>query len=158
MKKLLYISFVLILVIAILPNASAQIVVEEDQPATVAAPKYDPWAGNIQLFTDPRLAVLLDAHKNLHYGGVRRMRGFRVQIYSGNDRTEAINRKVEFMRRYPRIKTYMIYAQPQYRVRVGNFATRADAAELYMEAIAIFGAAMIVPENVIVNTFDDYDD
>lgn len=137
--------------------ANAQIVVQEEK-AEEAIPAYDPYADNIHIFADPRLDILLETHKNLQYGGIRRMRGYRVQIYSGNDRTEAIRRKVDFMRRYPRVKTYMIYAQPQYRVRVGNFATRSDAAELYRETISIFGAAMIVPENVVVNTLENYDD
>lgn len=114
-----------------------------------------PWEKNINIFADPRLALLVEKHRSLQAGGVRRMRGYRIQIYSGNDRAAAIERKVDFMRRYPAQKTYMTYTHPQYRIRVGNFAKREDAIELYRETINIYGAAMIVPDNVTVNTLED---
>lgn len=159
MKHPLY--YIALLMLTLLGTSSythAQMIVsDETQTAATATPQQ---AGNdnIHIFADPRLALLIEKHRGMQYGGIRRMRGYRVQIYSGNDRNEAISRKVDFMRRYPKVKTYMVYMQPQYRVRVGNFATREDALDIYREAIAIYGAAMIVPENVVINYFDDDSD
>lgn len=110
-----------------------------------------PWDNNITFNADPRLAILLEKHKNQVYGGVRHMRGYRVQIYYGIDRNVAMQRKADFVRRYPTIPSYLSYTQPQYRVKVGNFASREDALELYREAINVYGAAMIVPDNVTIN-------
>lgn len=133
----------------------AQMVVTENiAPDTAVRPQ--PWANNITINTDPRLAVLIERHKNQQYG-TRNMRGYRIQIYYGNDRAEAIRKKVDFMRRYPSIQTYMVYTQPQYRVKVGNFASRADAIDLYRETIALYGACIIVPDNVTINAADYYD-
>lgn len=152
MKTLYYILFPVLLLCAGYTNAGAQVRVVEDMSVDTTAK--NPWDNNITFNADPRLAILLDRHKTLGggngNGGVRYMRGYRVQIYYGIDRSVAIQRKVDFIRRFPYIKTYMSYTQPQYRVKVGNFATREDAVETYREAIRLYGACMIVPDNVII--------
>lgn len=124
-------------------------------PADAVAKKVQPWDTNVRIFKDPRVDFLVDKHKNILRGLIRPGRGYRIQIYSGTDRAKAIQRKVDFMRRYPAIRTYMVYVQPQYRVKVGDFVTREDAIELYRESIALYGAAMIVPDAITVNTLGD---
>lgn len=156
MKTLYYILLIVIATVSTAVLADAQMYAAKDTAQTFVA--HHSWDDNIHIFSDPRLAILVEKHKSLMAGGIRRMKGYRVQIYYGTDRAEAINRKVDFMRRYPRVKTYMTYTQPQYRIRVGDFATREDALELYRQAISLYGAAIIVPENVTINTLDDYDD
>lgn len=131
-----------------LTNVHAQMVVTQESellPDSSAVVK------NINVFVDPRLDILVEQHKKLQAVGTRRARGYRIQIYSGTDRTAAIQRKVDFMRRYPDEKTYMTYVRPQYRIRVGNFATRADAVKMYRSTISLYGACMIVPENVVID-------
>lgn len=152
MKRLFYIVFTVVLAFMVSADSRAQIVVEEnlDQPATTAS-----WDKKIAIHADPRLAILVERHKNLQSGGIRRMRGYRVQIYYGVDRNKAFERKADFMRRYPSTKVYMVYTQPQYRVKVGDFATREDAVELYREMISMYGACMIVPDYVTINTLKD---
>lgn len=113
------------------------------------------WDTNINVHQDPRLDILVSKHTDIQRGLIRSGRGYRVQIYYGNDRAQAIQRKVDFMRRFPHVKAYMSYIQPQYRVKVGDFTTRAEAAELYRQAIALYGACMIVPDRITVNTLKD---
>lgn len=155
MKKL-YCILVLLVAITAVTDTYAQVRVVEEMNDDTSTTR-NAWDNNITFNADPRLALLIEKHKtqqsNGGYGGVRYMRGYRVQIYYGIDRNQAIQRKVDFMRRFPGVKTYMSYTQPQYRVKIGNFATREDAVETYREAINIYGACMIVPDNVvIVNT------
>src|SRR5690606_20798441 len=100
MKRLFQISLLTILLATASRPCTAQIVVEQDTTTDTPSPVY---AGNITINADPRLAILVERHKHLQYGGVRRMRGYRVQIYYGNNRTDAIQRKIDFMRRYPKI-------------------------------------------------------
>lgn len=148
MKKLYYI---LLLILAGTQGFAQIRVTEEISDDTTSV--IHSWDNNITFNADPRLAVLLEKHKSQQsggYSGTRYMRGYRVQIYYGTDRNQAINRKVDFMRRFPGIKTYMAYTQPQYRVKVGNFATREDAVETYRMAINAYGACMIVPDNVVI--------
>lgn len=152
MRWLFYIAFTVVLAFMASADSRAQIVVEEniDQPATTGS-----WDKRIAIHADPRLAILVERHKNLQSGGIRRMRGYRVQIYYGVDRNKAFERRADFMRRYPSTKVYMVYTQPQYRVKVGDFATREDAVDLYREMISIYGACMIVPDYVTINTLKD---
>lgn len=156
MKVQHFIAFTLLLTAAGSLSATAQMTSSDTY--TPDSVYHAPWEKNINIFSDPRLDLLVEKHKTLQAGGVRRMRGYRIQIYSGNDRAAAIDRKVDFMRRYPKHKTYMTYQHPQYRIRVGNFATRADAVELYRTTISLYGAAMIVPENVTINTLENDED
>lgn len=56
-----------------------------------------------------------------------RTRGFRVQIYSGPNRSEAVNVQNSFLRQYSDMGAYLTYEEPNYRVKVGDFRTRAEA-------------------------------
>lgn len=76
--------------------------------------------------------------------------GFRVQIYNGPNRGEALKRKAEFMRNYPGVKTYLVFASPHYRVKVGDFRKREDALGMYREANGTYSPCMIVPDMVSI--------
>lgn len=151
MKKLYYIVLTVMLITIGNSYSYAQIEVVEDVKQETQPQIKNSWDDNITINADPRLALLVDKHRNQHTGGVRRMRGYRIQIYYGIDRNAAIQRKTDFMRRFPGVRTDMAYTQPQYRVKVGDFASREDAIDLYRETINIYGACMIVQDNVIIN-------
>jgi hypothetical protein len=78
-----------------------------------------------------------------------------VQIYNGNDRNKAMQVKVDFMRRFPSIRTYMTYIQPQYRVKAGDFKTRGEAHKLYQQLSTLYSPVMIVPDIIVINTLKD---
>lgn len=110
------------------------------------------------IHADPRLAILIKKHKNVQLGVIRSGRGFRVQIYNGNDRTAANRIKVDFMRRFPNVRTYMTYVQPQFRVKVGDFSSRAAAQKLYEEVSTLYNPCMIVPDIIVINTLKENND
>ncbi len=74
--------------------------------------------------------------------------GYRVQIYNGTSREEAMRVKAEFMRAYPNIRTYFSYVSPHYRVKVGDFRRREDAQGLFNEASDTYRPCMIVPDAI----------
>lgn len=77
-------------------------------------------------------------------------KGFRVQIYNGNDRTKASEIKMKFIKKYPGIRSYIVFNNPQYRVRVGDFTTREEA-ETFMEKLQPdFQPTMVLPD--LINT------
>ncbi len=80
-------------------------------------------------------------------------KGFRVQIYCGPDRDKAIAVKTEFMRMYPGIRTYLSYISPSFRVKVGDYRQRSDAAGMLKEANSVYNPSMIVPDNIVISTF-----
>lgn len=112
-------------------------------------------ARGIVLHADPRLTVLVKKSSNIKRGLIRSGRGYRVQIYAGNDRAAATRVKVDFMRRFPGVRTYMTYVAPQFRVKVGDFQSRGDAQRLYSQINSIYRPTMIVPDIIVVNTLRD---
>lgn len=57
--------------------------------------------------------------------------GFRVQVYADNNQRvakgEARQRERAISRRFPAMMTYVAYASPYWRLRVGDFRTQAEA-------------------------------
>lgn len=109
------------------------------------------------VYADPRLKILhkqklAENKKDERRGKITTGRGFRVQIYSGNDRARANAIKVEFMRNYPGTRVYMSFINPQYRVKVGNFTDRSEAQRLHNAVRHTYSASMIVPDIVEINT------
>ncbi len=84
-------------------------------------------------------------------GGRYNGTGYRVQIYYGTSREEAMRRKAEFMRHYPGVPTYFSYASPTYRVKVGDYRHREDAISMFREANGTYSPCMIVPDNVAIH-------
>ena len=108
-------------------------------------------ATGVVVHSDPRLAVLMKRPSS-GGGGIYSGRGYRVQIYSGNDRAKATKIKIDFARRYPAIRTYMTYVQPQFRIKVGDFRTRGEAEKMYQQVSTLYSPCMVVPDYIVVNT------
>lgn len=125
----------------------AQIKVSEEGPEQVAK--------GVVVHADPRIDILVKKYRNVRLGVIRSGKGYRVQIYSGNDRNKATSTKIDFMRRFPGIRTYMTYVQPQFRVKVGDYRTRAEAAEMYRQVNTLYNPCMIVPDIIVINTLND---
>lgn len=108
----------------------------------------------VSIHTDERLNTVVNTKPTTtnKSGFVGRMKGFRVQIYSGNDRTKANQAKMEFMKAFPGVRSYITYHTPQFKVRVGDFKTRQEAGELYHKTSAKFNPCMIVPDVVNINS------
>lgn len=83
---------------------------------------------------------------NNHYG----MGGYRIQIYNSNNRNarEESNRVLTtFIGRFPDVVNYLLFAEPgYYRVRVGDFRTKAEAMKVFQRISREFPYAYIVPD------------
>jgi hypothetical protein len=133
-------------------------------PALAQRYTYNPDTLGVRLMADPRLDILLkkteggvrrQATSNAPSGVIRSGRGFRIQIYNGNDRVAATRTKIDFIRRFPGTRSYMNYLAPTFRVRVGDFRSRADAQRFYSQVSAYFSPCMIVPDIIEINTLRD---
>ena len=128
-------------------------------PGVLAAQRYD--SSGVVLHADPRIAVLfvkkhVTGYKGIR-GSIRSARGFRVQIYSGNDRNVATQRKIDFIRRFPNMRSYISYISPTFRVKVGDFKSRADAYRFYQQVSGLYTPCMVVPDIVEINTLRNDD-
>ncbi len=100
--------------------------------------------------------------------GPRTVEGFRIQVYSSQNRSEAdamfeeimswwINayRSGELDEIYPykaaEPPVYLVFRQPYYRIRVGNFATRAEANQFQEYIERRFPGAFLLPDTVSID-------
>ena len=109
-------------------------------------------SGYVNIHADPRLAIVVNKPASINRGFIGKVRGFRVQIYNGNDRKKASQIKLDFMKMFPGTRSYLVYNNPHFRVRVGDFRTRKEALELYNKLSSKFNPSMVVPDVINVNT------
>jgi hypothetical protein len=76
------------------------------------------------------------------------MPGYRIQLYFGAERMRAQTLKADFLQEYPDIGAYVIYQQPNFKLRVGDFKTRLEALKLLTELQTRFAVAFIVADEV----------
>lgn len=108
---------------------------------------------SVTIIADPRFDLLVNKPNSSNTNGVVRQhkaKGFRVQIYNGNNKQEAIEAKMKFMKTYPGIRSYLSYTSPQYRIRVGDCRSRGEADRLKEHISGTFKVNMIVPDEINV--------
>lgn len=81
----------------------------------------------------------------------RTMSGYRVRIFfdnrqSARNDSEATLKK--FRNLYPEVVAYRIYANPYFKVTVGDFRTKSEAMELLTMIKGAFPSAFVVKENI----------
>lgn len=82
----------------------------------------------------------------------KKVSGYRIQLFAGGKRIDALKVKVDFMKLYPEQVPDIIYQQPNYKGRVGNYRTRLDANK-YLELYKIdFPSAFIIKDYIKLET------
>lgn len=76
------------------------------------------------------------------------MQGYRIQIYFGSIRQKASEIKLGFTSQYPDIPAYLTYQQPNFKVRVGDFRSRAEAQKFMKQLDGQYATLFIVPDEV----------
>ena len=103
--------------------------------------------GKINVIQSPQIDSLVQQH--IAYNAQKTTQpGFRVQVYFGSKRAMANDAKTEFLMKYPDEDVYLIYQQPNYKVRVGDFKTRLEAYRLYRKIHPDFGSTFIVRDDI----------
>jgi len=104
----------------------------------------------VNLYVDSRLDALAHKPKNTapKANKALRVRGYRVQIYNGTSKQEADKIKNDFIKIYPRVRSYLTFHAPNYRLKVGDFKTRAEAEAFVSTASRLFRTTMIIPDIV----------
>ena len=78
----------------------------------------------------------------------RTMPGYRVQIYFGPNRTRANEIKTDFLQIFPNTGTYLVYQQPNFKIRVGDYKSRLEAQKFLKEIQPLYSTAFIVKDEV----------
>ena len=88
---------------------------------------------------------------------VETLQGFRVQIYAGIERSNALETKSDFMKHYPNTPSYLKHIQPTYRVRVGDFLSKDQAATFKNKIREFFPGAFVVPDEIKIPKYKPVD-
>lgn len=79
-----------------------------------------------------------------------RISGFRIQIESNSDRSITNKAEANFKNKYPKYANtvYVLYQQPNYKVRVGDFLREIEAQEMLAEIRKEFPLAIMVRDYI----------
>lgn len=101
----------------------------------------------VLLITDPKLNELIAYYKQLN-AGMATQDGYRIQLFNGNNRTTAEEMKIDFLKKFPDIPVYLIYQQPNFKLRVGDFTNRFEALKLYRQLQNHYQPIILVPDKI----------
>ena len=122
--------------------------------------------GYVILEQDQRIEQLIQRQRDIHAADST-IDGFRIQIFmeSGNDAVEMANVTMEeFKEKHPDIPIYLVFGQPYYRLRVGDFRTRLEAEKAFQKLSREYKKAFVTsdriqrPYNVFCDTIINMDE
>jgi hypothetical protein len=106
--------------------------------------------GQLQIIQDPLVDTLLSKHLYLNEQNPG-IEGWRIQIFfeAGNfSKTQAIEAKAEFVGKYPELRNYLIFQEPYYKVRIGDYRTKIEAEKVLKEIIRDYPNAFVVKDEI----------
>ena len=121
----------------------------ESQKTGGAAGKDSVAEGKALFLQDERIPALVKKHKALNQSK-KGVPGFRVQLFFGSHKQEALDTKGQFLKQFPDRQIYLLYEQPYFKLRVGDFLTRLEALKVLNDVLIIFPNAFVVKDDVMV--------
>ena len=121
--------------------------------ALLIAAAFELHAQQVQVTSFPALDSLVarNIESNKSANGIQ---GYRVQIFFGSERKNATDAKTKLLQLLPDEEVYLIYQQPYFKVRVGDYRTRLEAEAVYRKLINDFDKAFIVPDKINLPKLD----
>ncbi len=116
----------------------------------MAQPKQDTVVkpGKIEIVLDnPYIDSLMIAYKHKAEKDAF-VKGFRVQIIAAGNRADINKVKSQFYTLFPDVKTFVIYQQPNFKLRVGNYRTKLEAYKAWVAIEKEFPGAFISPDEL----------
>lgn len=105
--------------------------------------------GKVEITGDVKVSELVKKHIEFNER-MKTVPGFRIQIaaLSGpNSRNQAFELKNRFKEEFPDVEVYILFAEPNFRVRVGDFTSKLDAY-VFLQRIKSRYPGSIVDDNV----------
>ena len=81
---------------------------------------------------------------------VKTAAGFRILAYTGPSRDDAMRIRTAVIRRDPSEKDYLLYEQPTFRLKIGDYFTRLEAEQALARWRDVIPQGLIVAEQVNV--------
>jgi hypothetical protein len=114
-------------------------------------PAFSQTRGKVDVVKDARIDTFAARRLELNKAGgadAANINGYRVQIFTGENRKDAYTAQAKFQEEFPDIRTYIIYNEPNFKVRAGDFRTRLEAEKLEEELKKWFTGMFIISEKI----------
>jgi hypothetical protein len=111
---------------------------------------------NVQIIQDDRIDTLLNKHIELNEQDPQ-IKGWRINIFfeAGNySKRQAIEAKSEFVNKYTDVPCYLIFQEPYYKVRIGDYRTKMQAEEFLHRIELDYPNAFVVEDDINFPSFD----
>jgi len=118
------------------------------KPAAAAAPagKAAAPTNHVTAQVEQRLSDQAFTNQNVKY-----VSGFRVRAYLGLERDQVMNIRRQIISRYPDETDYITFKQPVYRLYVGDYVSKLDAARGLARVRQFVPRAELEPMQVLLN-------
>ena len=103
----------------------------------------------VRIIGDKVVTQMVEKHVELN-GMVKTIPGYRVQIasFSGiNSKVSAFNLRDRFLLDYPSVQAYIVFDEPNFKVKVGDFRTRLEAYA-FLQQIKETYKGYIIKDNI----------
>ena len=87
-------------------------------------------------------------------GNIRSVSGFRICVYQGIDRKQALEIKRSFLLGEDKLNSYISYHRPNYHIRVGDFETKKEAERFLKRLEKKYPGCYIAPDIVTVKNLE----
>jgi len=106
--------------------------------------------GHVRIINDSRLDTLMKKYIETNTINPD-IHGWRIEIYfeAGNySKKQAMEAKSEFVENHPEVPAYVLFQQPYYKVRVGDFRTKMEAEKFLKEYEDEYPNAFVVTDEI----------
>lgn len=106
--------------------------------------------GELIVDQDDRIDLLIQ-----DYTENKKTIGYRVQLFSGNSRWEAVKVKSDFLKKYKEeTPPHLVYQSPNFKIRVGDYRDRLEAQKFLEIYKAEYPSAFIVKDEIEISLND----
>ncbi|MEI6696797.1 MAG: SPOR domain-containing protein [Bacteroidota bacterium] len=106
--------------------------------------------GKLDVVQDEKINELLSKHLKINEV-INTIPGFRINVFfqSGNNsKTGAMQCKAVFTEKYPDIEAYVVYEEPNFKVKIGDFRTRMEARGFVQQIKMDFPDAFVIKDQI----------
>lgn len=117
------------------------------------------WAANFTAFAQKDTGVVLNEPEEIELllerhiefmAELETVDGYRVQLGAANRLSDANKLKKEYEETYEGREAYIIFTEPTYRVRIGDFLKEIEAYALMQEVKEDFPEAFVVRDKIYI--------
>jgi len=106
--------------------------------------------GNIKIIQDSRIDTLLSKHIELNEEYAQ-IEGWRINIFfeaGNNSKRLAVEAKSQFVHKYSDVPCYLIFQEPYYKVRIGDYRSKMEAEKFLHKIEREYPNAFVVKDNI----------